>query len=208
MAFEPLNYTKSKSDTFYFTVGQNLSTLERPVLCEYNGLTFFPGEDIFQERIGCKVIDIKCNINGQITTSEYTHCDSTDPTTKVPGDSQSISTRSPKETGCLYENVLYSPGQEIYEGSYENWCFGAICSKDSEILRWDDKNCSRTGTREKKLPKLIPEATDELTTDGCVVDGIFYLPEERISKQLIEGQCSEMFCGPGNTVMKKEGNEC
>ena len=66
-------------------------------------------------------------------------------------------TTPPMPPGCHYNGQYYPPNSEIYkdEDRQSNWCHGAFCDGQGQVLHWDNFNC---------FPSTTPPTTTAPTT--------------------------------------------
>ena len=112
------------------------TTVPIPLGCFQNGAWYEPGSEISRESEGegwCH--GISCDPSGKIVAWDDWNCAATEnshPKKLQPG-------TQPK--GCYYENQWHPYGS-IFEGSDSSGCkYGAMCSMDGQVLRWDEINC-------------------------------------------------------------------
>nr|XP_039267910.1 uncharacterized protein LOC120342923 [Styela clava] len=167
-------------------------------------MTFFPGEDVYYEHSGCKITGIKCKYDGTVSISEDYDCDitSTTPSTTTSTQKTSPTTPPTQRPGCHHDGIFYNPGETIYEGKQEDWCFGAVCSDDAKIIEWDNLQCNTT----TQAPTTI--STTNLPIAGCVVEGEFYLPGELILEYQQKEVCVKTTCELNGVKKDEKIGDC
>ena len=78
-------------------------------------------------------------------------------------------TTTPIQLGCTFKGKFFVVGEEMERGFDErsNWCYGAHCGDDGQVVYWDNFNCKPTttpGTTE--IPSTTPSPTEILTSSS------------------------------------------
>ncbi|CAH1790052.1 unnamed protein product, partial [Owenia fusiformis] len=141
-----------------------------PPKCYYEGNVYEVGDLVYERLEGDSIpmcysghcrpggwIDHKLSGNDncipRTTLPPTTTPEPTPHVTTTPKIATTPSTTIP--AGCLYEGIFYYPGEDIPAASGQdgNWCYGAYCSEDGQILSWDNFNCGPSTT----TPQTTPE---------------------------------------------------
>ncbi|XP_052794237.1 mucin-5AC-like [Mya arenaria] len=68
-----------------------------------------------------------------------------------------------KRRGCMFQGKMYMPLTEIERGQSGSWCFGSYCNHESDIVHWDDHNCTSATKTPKPLMGVETAATTFIT---------------------------------------------
>ena len=118
-------------------------------------------------------------------------------------------TTPPMPPGCQYNGQYYPPNSEINKGEdrQSNWCYGAFCDGQGQVLHWDDFNCFPTTT----LPTTTAPTTTPPTTPppGCYFHGKYY-PLGKISRGQDRGSnwCWGYICGEDGHIIAWDNFHC
>ncbi|EDO34737.1 predicted protein [Nematostella vectensis] len=196
----------------------HVTTVPRRRGCLYEGKLYPPGnhQTGYDGRDWC--YGIMCDRSGQYepwdnfncgpeTTVPQTSAKRSTTTAPTTNDKQHPRTDSRKSTTdmrgqtprqqsyeCYYEGKWFAPGSEIYRSSNgHNWCFGARCSYDGNVIMWDDFNC------EHHLTRLALKIHRDRKSHplNCYYRGRMYQTGNKIIHRSKNGKCYRAICAGG-----------
>ena len=196
--------------------------------CFVNGEWYPPRSDITRGSDGngwC--YGTYCGEDGQLVAWDDWDCGMTLTAASSTQNPSSTPSPQPIHAGCFQDGEWYPPGSEISNGRDGNgWCYGSICSDDSQIVEWNNWNCeSKTQTPPTTLgpttvPGLIQTTTKsstipELETTtipvplGCLQNGAWYEPGSEISRESDgEGWCHGISCNSDGKLVAWDDWNC
>ena len=133
-------------------------------------------------------------------------------TTKRPPTTRRKTT-TPAISGCLYNGVVYPYGEiPSMTGKDGNWCYGAICGEDGNIMHWDNFDCGTKKTTTSKPPTKPPTPPPPPTTlqNGCYHNGKHFDEGEEIPEfsDKVGSKCSGKLCGPDGSLVPWKIENC
>ncbi|XP_048576288.1 mucin-2 isoform X2 [Nematostella vectensis] len=197
---------------------EHVTTVPRRRGCLYEGKWYPPGnhQTGYDGRDWC--YGIMCDRSGQYepwdnfncgpeTTVPQTSAKRSTTTAPTTNDKQHSRTDSRKSTTdmrgqtprqqsyeCYYEGKWFAPGSEIYRSSNgHNWCFGARCSYDGNVIMWDDFNCEHHLTR----LALKIHRNRKSHPLNCYYRGRMYQTGNKIIHRSKNGKCYRAICAGG-----------
>ena len=129
-----------------------------------------------------------------------------------PTPSATLTTLHP---GCQYNGQYYPLNSRIYSGEDQqhNWCFGAICDGQGQVLQWDDFNCFPTTTQPTTTPPTPtttppPSTTTPPLPPGCQYDGQYFPPNSEIYSGEDNNWCYGAFCDGQGHILHWDDFNC
>lgn len=119
-----------------------------------------------------------------------------------------VITTTPEQPGCDFEGQRYPLNSEIYKGEdrASNWCYGAYCDTEGEIIYWDDFNCFPTTTPSPTTPPSTPTTIPF----GCMYNGEFFPPGTEIERgeDRASNWCYGTICDDDGQILHWDNFDC